>query len=54
MPPRPTDAEEDMFRYFNARLDEHGHGSNLALRHALLDDDVRLNTSGLLVWLERQ
>jgi glyoxylase-like metal-dependent hydrolase (beta-lactamase superfamily II) len=53
-PDRRRRIEEDMFRYFNARLDEHGHGSNLALRHALLDDDVRLNTSGLLVWLERQ
>ena len=44
---------EDMFRYFSTRLDDHGYTGDLARRHALLDDDVRLNTSGLEVWLNR-
>jgi glyoxylase-like metal-dependent hydrolase (beta-lactamase superfamily II) len=45
--------EVDMFRYLSARLDEHGYAGDLAERHRLLDDDVRLNTSGLEVWLDR-
>jgi glyoxylase-like metal-dependent hydrolase (beta-lactamase superfamily II) len=45
--------EADMFRYFSVKLDEHGYTGDLARRHALLDDDVRLNTSGLEVWLDR-
>jgi glyoxylase-like metal-dependent hydrolase (beta-lactamase superfamily II) len=45
--------EADMFDYFSDRLDEHGHGGDLARRHALLDEDVRLNTAGLEVWLDR-
>jgi glyoxylase-like metal-dependent hydrolase (beta-lactamase superfamily II) len=45
--------EEDMFRSFSARLDEHGYPGDAATRHALLDDDVRLNTAGLEVWLDR-
>jgi len=52
-PDRRRRIEEDMFRYFSARLDAHGYAGDLAKRHALLDDDVRLNTSGLEVWLER-
>jgi len=42
-----------MFRYFSTQLDGHGYAGDLARRHALLDDDVRLNTDGLLVWLDR-
>jgi glyoxylase-like metal-dependent hydrolase (beta-lactamase superfamily II) len=45
--------EADMFDYFSDRLDEHGHGGDLARRHALLDEDVRLNAAGLEVWLDR-
>jgi glyoxylase-like metal-dependent hydrolase (beta-lactamase superfamily II) len=45
--------EADMFSYFSARLDEHGYAGDLARRHELLDGDVRLNTAGLEVWLDR-
>jgi len=45
--------EADMFRFFSVKLDEHGYTGDLARRHALLDDDVRLNTSGLEFWLSR-
>ena len=44
---------EDMFRYFSARLDEHGYPGDLARRHELIDADMRLNTDGLEVWLNR-
>jgi glyoxylase-like metal-dependent hydrolase (beta-lactamase superfamily II) len=53
-PDRRRRIEEDMFRYFDARLDEHGYAGDLATRHALIDDDVRLNTSGLEVWLDKR
>ena len=52
-PDRTARIREDMFRYFNARLDEHGYPGSLEQRRALIDDDVRLNTDGLEVWLER-
>jgi glyoxylase-like metal-dependent hydrolase (beta-lactamase superfamily II) len=45
---------EDMFRYFDARLDEHGYSGDLAQRHALIDADVQLNTDGLTVWLDKE
>jgi glyoxylase-like metal-dependent hydrolase (beta-lactamase superfamily II) len=45
--------EADMFRYFSVRLDEHGYAGDLERRHALLDEDVRLNAAGLEVWLNR-
>jgi glyoxylase-like metal-dependent hydrolase (beta-lactamase superfamily II) len=45
--------EADMFRHFGLRLDRHGYAGDLAERHRLLDDDVRLNASGLEVWLNR-
>jgi len=45
--------EEDMFSYFSTRLDEHGYAGDLVRRHELIDDDVRLNASGLEVWLNR-
>jgi hypothetical protein len=45
--------EADMFRFLSVRLDEHGYVGDLAERHRLLDDDVRLNASGLEVWLNR-
>ena len=51
-PDRRERIEADMFRYFSAQLDAHGYAGDLARRHALLDDDVRLNTSGLEVWLD--
>jgi glyoxylase-like metal-dependent hydrolase (beta-lactamase superfamily II) len=52
-PDRRERIETDMFRYFSARLDEHGYPGDLARRHELLDGDVRLNTAGLEVWLDR-
>jgi glyoxylase-like metal-dependent hydrolase (beta-lactamase superfamily II) len=52
-PDRRRRIEEDMFRHFSARLDAHGYAGDLARRHALLDADVHLNTSGLEVWLDR-
>jgi hypothetical protein len=45
---------DDMFAYFSERLDAHGFAGDAARRHALIDDDVRLNTAGLEVWLDRQ
>jgi glyoxylase-like metal-dependent hydrolase (beta-lactamase superfamily II) len=52
-PDRAGRIRDDMFRYFDARLDEHGYSGDLAQRHALLDADVQLNTDGLEVWLDR-
>jgi glyoxylase-like metal-dependent hydrolase (beta-lactamase superfamily II) len=52
-PDRRARIEADMFDYFSARLDDHGYGGDLATRHRLIDEDVRLNTSGLEVWLTR-
>ena len=43
----------DMFAHLSSRLDAHGYGGDDALRHQLLGPDVRLNTQGLEVWLER-
>lgn len=45
--------EADMYAYFDARLDAHGCRLSQAERHRLIDDDVRLNTAGLEVWLDR-
>ncbi len=52
-PDRRDRIAADMFRHFSVRLDEHGYGGDLAERHRLLDDDVRLNADGLGVWLDR-
>jgi glyoxylase-like metal-dependent hydrolase (beta-lactamase superfamily II) len=52
-PDRTERIREDMFRYFSTRLDDHGYAGDLAKRHELLDADVRLNTDGLEVWLNR-
>jgi len=43
----------DMYAYFDARLDAHGCRLSAEQRHLLIDDDVRLNTAGLEVWLDR-
>ena len=52
-PDRRERIEADLFRYFSVRLDEHGYTGDLATRHRLLDDDMRLNTAGLETWLNR-
>ena len=52
-PDRHARIAADMFQYLSVRLDEHGYAGDLARRHRLLDDDVRLNTDGLEVWLDR-
>lgn len=43
---------EAMFAYLDGRLDAAGHGGSQDLRHAILDDDVRLNVQGLEFWLD--
>jgi glyoxylase-like metal-dependent hydrolase (beta-lactamase superfamily II) len=53
-PDRTRRIAADMFDYFNERLDAHGYTGDLTRRHALIDDDVMLNTQGLDVWLKRQ
>lgn len=53
-PDRRARIEADMFGYFSDLLDAHGYPGDLARRHALLDEDVRLNTAGLEAWLERR
>jgi glyoxylase-like metal-dependent hydrolase (beta-lactamase superfamily II) len=53
-PDRTDRIAADMFRYFDERLDAHGYAGDLATRHVMLDDDIRLNTQGLDVWLKRQ
>jgi glyoxylase-like metal-dependent hydrolase (beta-lactamase superfamily II) len=52
-PDRSARIRADMFAFFSAGLDAHGHPSDLARRHALLDEDVELNAQGLEVWLKR-
>ena len=44
---------EGLFSSYWARLLEHGFGAGEAAAHAVLDFDVRLNTMGLEVWLDR-
>jgi glyoxylase-like metal-dependent hydrolase (beta-lactamase superfamily II) len=44
----------DMYAFFDARLDAHGCRLGAVERHLLIDDDVRLNTAGLEVWLDRR
>ena len=43
----------EMFEFLGSRLDAHGYAGDTGQRHELLDDDVRLNTQGLEVWLAR-
>jgi glyoxylase-like metal-dependent hydrolase (beta-lactamase superfamily II) len=52
-PDRRERIEADMFEFFSERLDEHGYAGDRTKRHALIDGDVRLNTAGLEVWLDR-
>jgi glyoxylase-like metal-dependent hydrolase (beta-lactamase superfamily II) len=54
--PEPVRSEQissDMFTYFSAQLDQRGYRGTASERHALLDDDIRLNVQGLNVWIDR-
>ncbi len=51
---RALQIRQDMFEHFSRRLDAHGYTGDQALRHALIDEDVNLNTQGLEVWLAKQ
>jgi glyoxylase-like metal-dependent hydrolase (beta-lactamase superfamily II) len=42
-----------LFRLHSDALDRHGYRGDESHRHALLDDDIRLNVEGLIGWLER-
>lgn len=52
-PDRRIRIANDMYASFNRRLDAHGCALDPAERHRMIDDDVRLNTDGLEVWLDR-
>lgn len=45
--------EKGMFDYFLIRLQTHGFDGGADRVHALLDFDIKLNTMGLEVWLDR-
>ena len=53
-PDRTQRIRADMYAWISARLDAHGYRGDEAVRHALLDEDVNLNTQGLEVWLDRK
>jgi glyoxylase-like metal-dependent hydrolase (beta-lactamase superfamily II) len=53
-PDRTGRIRADMFRYFDTALDAHGYTGDQARRHELIDGDVRLNSDGLEVWLDRR
>jgi len=50
---RPVRIAAEMFDYLSQRLDAHGYPGDAALRHQVLDGDVRLNSAGLDIWLSR-
>ena len=52
-PDRRARIEADMYAFVDARLDAHGCTLDAAGRHAIVDDDIRLNAAGLEVWLDR-
>jgi glyoxylase-like metal-dependent hydrolase (beta-lactamase superfamily II) len=53
-PDRSARIRQDMFEHLDRRLDTHGYRGDAARRHALVDDDVEINSQGLEVWLSRQ
>ena len=53
LPERTRQMSRDMFAYFDAQLDRRGYTGGAHERHALLDDDIRLNVQGLIVWIDR-
>ena len=53
-PAREARLNEAVFRCHSDALDEHGYPGSEATRHALLDEDIKLNVQGLLSWLDRR
>jgi glyoxylase-like metal-dependent hydrolase (beta-lactamase superfamily II) len=51
-PDRTGAMQQDMYEWLNARLDAAGFTGSQEFRHAILDDDVRLNVQGLEFWLD--
>jgi glyoxylase-like metal-dependent hydrolase (beta-lactamase superfamily II) len=45
--------ERELFAHLSRRLQAHGFRGDETARHALLDDDLKLNAGGLDVWLRR-
>jgi len=52
-PNRAAAISEGLFSNYRSRLEGHGYRGDVAAMHAVLDFDVRLNTMGLEVWLDR-
>ena len=52
-PDRSKVISKGLFDYFLTRLQSHGFGGGAARVHEILDFDIKLNTMGLEVWLER-
>jgi glyoxylase-like metal-dependent hydrolase (beta-lactamase superfamily II) len=53
MPERASAIARGLWAHLSRRLDAHGYRGDEAQRHAVLDDDVRLNAAGLDAWLTR-
>jgi hypothetical protein len=53
VPDRTARISESLYACLDQRLDAHGYEGDTAQRHALLDEDIDLNTAGLEVWLDR-
>ncbi len=52
-PDRAEKIAAELFDYLSQRLDAHGYRDDAALRHQVLDGDVRLTSAGLDAWLAR-
>lgn len=52
-PDRTARISESLYACLDQRLNAHGYEGDTHQRHALLDEDIDLNTAGLEVWLDR-